>query len=145
VSSITIVSDAPNCGVTYDCHYDACNSFIIQATDWEKRFEHSSHKAPKGSMNSKNQPTEILPNNYYLNGSDNLVYFDMLVICLLASSLFMCRMTCKLIKIPNFPAKSPARLRLRYFTVCNENVSNVPRDVFTTFPFPLNLQMGPIS
>ncbi len=27
-----IVSDAPNCGVTYDCHYDDCNSFIIQAT-----------------------------------------------------------------------------------------------------------------
>jgi hypothetical protein len=27
-----IVSDAPNCGVTYDCHYDNHNSFIIQAT-----------------------------------------------------------------------------------------------------------------
>jgi hypothetical protein len=27
-----IVSDAPNCGVTYDRHYDDCNSFIIQAT-----------------------------------------------------------------------------------------------------------------
>jgi len=27
-----IVSDAPNCGVTYDCHYDDRNSFIIQAT-----------------------------------------------------------------------------------------------------------------
>jgi hypothetical protein len=25
-------SDAPNCGVTYDCHYDDRNSFIIQAT-----------------------------------------------------------------------------------------------------------------
>ncbi len=32
VSSIIIVSDAPNCGVTYDCHYDDRNSFIIQAT-----------------------------------------------------------------------------------------------------------------
>ncbi len=32
MSSITIVSDAPNCGVTYDCHYDDRNSFIIQAT-----------------------------------------------------------------------------------------------------------------
>ncbi len=27
-----IVSDAPNCGITYDCHYDDRNSFIIQAT-----------------------------------------------------------------------------------------------------------------
>jgi len=27
-----IVSDAPNCGVTYDRHYDNRNSFIIQAT-----------------------------------------------------------------------------------------------------------------
>jgi hypothetical protein len=27
-----IVSDAPNCGVTYDRHYDNHNSFIIQAT-----------------------------------------------------------------------------------------------------------------
>jgi hypothetical protein len=32
VSSITIVSDAPNCGITYDSHYDDRNSFIIQAT-----------------------------------------------------------------------------------------------------------------
>ncbi len=32
VSSITIVSDAPNCGVTYEHHNDAHNSFIIQAT-----------------------------------------------------------------------------------------------------------------
>ncbi len=30
--SITLVSDAPNCGITYDCHYDDRNSFIIQAT-----------------------------------------------------------------------------------------------------------------
>jgi hypothetical protein len=30
--SITIVSDAPNCGATYDRHYDDHNSFIIQAT-----------------------------------------------------------------------------------------------------------------
>ena len=30
--SITIVSDAPNCGVTYDCQSDDRNSFIIQAT-----------------------------------------------------------------------------------------------------------------
>jgi len=27
-----IVSDAPNCGVTYNRHYDNHNSFIIQAT-----------------------------------------------------------------------------------------------------------------
>jgi hypothetical protein len=32
-SSITIVSDAPNCGVTYYRHYDDRNSFIIQATE----------------------------------------------------------------------------------------------------------------
>ncbi len=32
MSSITIVSDAPNCGVTYNCHYADRNSFIIQAT-----------------------------------------------------------------------------------------------------------------
>jgi hypothetical protein len=30
VSSITIVSDAPNCGITYDRHYEYHNSFIIQ-------------------------------------------------------------------------------------------------------------------
>jgi hypothetical protein len=30
--SITTASDAPNCSVTYDCHYDDRNSFIIQAT-----------------------------------------------------------------------------------------------------------------
>ncbi len=28
-----IKSDAPNCSVTYDRHYDDRNSFIIQATD----------------------------------------------------------------------------------------------------------------
>ncbi len=33
MSSNTIISDAPNCGVTYDCLYDDRNSFIIQATD----------------------------------------------------------------------------------------------------------------
>jgi hypothetical protein len=27
-----IISDAPNCGVTYDHHYDNYNSLIIQAT-----------------------------------------------------------------------------------------------------------------
>ncbi len=32
MSSITIVSDAPNCGIAYDCHYDNRNSFIIQDT-----------------------------------------------------------------------------------------------------------------
>ncbi len=32
MSSITIVSDAPNCGIAYDRHYDNRNSFIIQAT-----------------------------------------------------------------------------------------------------------------
>ncbi len=32
MSSITIVSNAPNCGVTYDHLYDDRNSFIIQAT-----------------------------------------------------------------------------------------------------------------
>ncbi len=32
MSSITIISDAPNCGVTYDRHCDDRNSFIIQAT-----------------------------------------------------------------------------------------------------------------
>jgi hypothetical protein len=28
-----IVSDAPNCGITYDCHYDDRNNFTIQAKD----------------------------------------------------------------------------------------------------------------
>jgi hypothetical protein len=37
------VSDAPNCSVTYNRHYDNRNSFIIQATDaqdkmWENDF-----------------------------------------------------------------------------------------------------------
>ncbi len=32
MSSIMIISDAPNCGVTYDRHYDDRKSFIIQAT-----------------------------------------------------------------------------------------------------------------
>jgi hypothetical protein len=32
-TSITIVSDTPNCGIKYDHHYDDCNSFIIQATE----------------------------------------------------------------------------------------------------------------
>jgi hypothetical protein len=27
-----MVSDAPNCGITYDSHYDNRNSFTIQAT-----------------------------------------------------------------------------------------------------------------
>jgi hypothetical protein len=27
-------SDAPNCSITYNRHYDDCNSFIIQATEW---------------------------------------------------------------------------------------------------------------
>jgi hypothetical protein len=31
-----IVSEAPNCGITYDCHYDDRNSFIIQATELSK-------------------------------------------------------------------------------------------------------------
>ena len=30
------VSDAPNCSVTYDRHYDDHNSFIIQATAFTK-------------------------------------------------------------------------------------------------------------
>ncbi len=41
MSSITILSDAPNCGVTYDRHYDDRNSFIMQATgenDREKKI-----------------------------------------------------------------------------------------------------------
>jgi hypothetical protein len=41
VSSITLLSDAPNCGITYDRHYDDCNSFKIQATgenDREKKI-----------------------------------------------------------------------------------------------------------
>ncbi len=32
VLSIMIVSDSPNCGITYDRHYDDRNSFIVQAT-----------------------------------------------------------------------------------------------------------------
>ncbi len=31
-STIMTVSDAPNCSIPYDCHYDDHNSFIIQAT-----------------------------------------------------------------------------------------------------------------
>ncbi len=30
--SITVISDTPDCGITYDPHYDDCNSFVIQAT-----------------------------------------------------------------------------------------------------------------
>ncbi len=30
--SITIISDTPNCGVTYDHYYDDRNRFTIQAT-----------------------------------------------------------------------------------------------------------------
>ncbi len=37
MSSITIVSDAPNCGITYNRHYDDRNSFIIQATEYGPR------------------------------------------------------------------------------------------------------------
>ncbi len=33
-SSIMIASDAPNCGITYDRHYDDHNSFTIQATEY---------------------------------------------------------------------------------------------------------------
>ncbi len=33
VSSITILSDATIWSVTYDCHYNDCNGFIIQATE----------------------------------------------------------------------------------------------------------------
>jgi hypothetical protein len=43
VSSITIVSNAPNCGITYDHHYDDCNSFIIQATGQLKSSTKSHH------------------------------------------------------------------------------------------------------
>ncbi len=35
-----IVSDAPNCGITYDHHYDDRNSFIIQATDQSRTIIH---------------------------------------------------------------------------------------------------------
>jgi hypothetical protein len=42
VSSITIISDALNCGVTYDRHYDDHNSFIIQAT--KQTLVNYSHK-----------------------------------------------------------------------------------------------------
>jgi hypothetical protein len=41
VSSITLLSDAPNCGVTYDHHYYDRNSFIVQAiveNDREKKI-----------------------------------------------------------------------------------------------------------
>jgi hypothetical protein len=31
-------NDAPNCGVTYNCHYDDRNGFIIHATDHVKHF-----------------------------------------------------------------------------------------------------------
>ncbi len=53
MSSVTIVSDIPNCGVTYDRHYDDHNSSIIQAIgvvklffgatdDWQNRLTHLS-------------------------------------------------------------------------------------------------------
>jgi hypothetical protein len=38
VSSITIVSDAPNCGITYERLFDDHNSFIIQAIGVVKLF-----------------------------------------------------------------------------------------------------------
>jgi hypothetical protein len=81
VSSITIVGDAPNCGVTYDHHYDDCNSFIIQATDHFPCWLHQPEGINKdltvwldgarppskyvlknkvNSTNSKIHPTQIL-------------------------------------------------------------------------------------
>ncbi len=33
-----IVGDAPNCGLTYNHHYDDRNSFIIQATGFYKKL-----------------------------------------------------------------------------------------------------------
>jgi hypothetical protein len=39
-----VKSDAPNCSVTYDHHYDDRNSFIIQATEVEHNFEHDKNR-----------------------------------------------------------------------------------------------------
>jgi len=43
-----IVSDAPSCSVTYNCHYDDRNSFIIQATVVVFIRLHSLNNLPTG-------------------------------------------------------------------------------------------------
>jgi hypothetical protein len=35
--ALASISDVPNCGITYDRHYDDHNSFIIQATGFKER------------------------------------------------------------------------------------------------------------
>ncbi len=63
VSPITIVSDAPRCGATYDCHSDnprgviySCIVFIVKATEHEgrrKKIHNISTRLPyKGFPNS---------------------------------------------------------------------------------------------
>ncbi len=52
--SITIVRDAPNCGITYDRHYDDSNSFLIQATG----LLHDKGKCLKS--NEKNNNFQLL-------------------------------------------------------------------------------------
>ncbi len=49
-SSIMTVSDAPNCSVTYDHHYDDCNSFIIQATESSKNWRKDRRKKIDAAM-----------------------------------------------------------------------------------------------
>ncbi len=66
--SITIISDAPNCGVTYDHHYDDHNSFIIQATAY---LAHSS-------VMKKIAFCEYGPSCLRLRG--NFVAFDSLIL-----------------------------------------------------------------
>jgi hypothetical protein len=51
-----VKSDAPNCSVTYDRHYDDRNSFIIQATDdLKKKLPNFSKNSPKSHQVKKGQ------------------------------------------------------------------------------------------
>ncbi len=59
MSPITIVSDPPNCGITYNCHSDYSrgviydhNVFIVQATEFTanimlKKFYEIGHRSPE--------------------------------------------------------------------------------------------------
>jgi hypothetical protein len=50
-----IISDAPNCGATYNCHYDDRNSFIIQATKHNSNgFDKFKNLTNSGMVRSEN-------------------------------------------------------------------------------------------
>jgi hypothetical protein len=56
-----IISDTPNCGITYNRHYDDRNSFIIQATG-ESVFEKFNFFSffPETSSNNDLMTKELL-------------------------------------------------------------------------------------